>query len=63
MGMSLFNGHIESRCRLSEYPEQGSNIWEIDETNIFPCGSLQCPEGTYCGNPNDFGLPFNRSET
>lgn len=60
--MSFFQGHVESRCRLTEHPEHNSDIWEVDEKNELPCGSVECPTGTYCRNPADYGLPFNKKE-
>ncbi|KAL4496078.1 hypothetical protein ABPG72_015500 [Tetrahymena utriculariae] len=62
VGMSFFQGHVESRCRLTEHPEHNSDIWEVDESNQYPCGVLECPKGTFCGNPADYGLPFNQTE-
>ncbi|KAL4468538.1 hypothetical protein ABPG74_005041 [Tetrahymena malaccensis] len=62
VGMSFFQGHVESRCRLTEHPEPHSDIWEVDESNQYPCGALECPKGTFCGNPADYGLPFNKTE-
>ncbi|EAR90588.2 cation channel family protein (macronuclear) [Tetrahymena thermophila SB210] len=62
VGMSFFQGHVESRCRLTEHPEHNSDIWEVDESNQYPCGVLECPKNTFCGNPADFGLPFNKTE-
>lgn len=59
--MSFFHGHVESRCRLTEAPEH--DVWEVDESNELTCGSLECPFGTFCGNPADYGLPFNHEET
>lgn len=61
IGMSFFHGHVESRCRLTEVPEH-DDVWEVDESNELTCGSLECPVGTFCGNPADYGLPFNHEE-
>lgn len=60
IGMSFFNGHVESRCRLTPEPKDGT--WEVDGENKLTCGSIECPEGTYCGNPADYGLSFNHEE-
>lgn len=62
MGISFFNGHVESRCRLTEFPDPKTRIWEADKSNKLPCGSLSCPSHTYCGNPSDYDLPFNSHE-
>lgn len=59
--MSFFHGHIESRCRLTPLPRV-DGTWEIDEKIELPCGGMECPEGTYCGNPNDYNLHFNHQE-
>ncbi|KAL4468535.1 hypothetical protein ABPG74_005038 [Tetrahymena malaccensis] len=65
IGMSLFKGDIESRCRLTQYPDQESQTWEVDPNNELPCGFIDCPDFpvlTYCGNPIDYDLPPNHSE-
>ncbi|KAL4468536.1 hypothetical protein ABPG74_005039 [Tetrahymena malaccensis] len=62
IGISFFRGHIESRCRLTEHPEEGQTIWEIDENVPLPCGVASCPSHSYCGNPIEYGLPENHHE-
>ncbi|KAL4496080.1 hypothetical protein ABPG72_015502 [Tetrahymena utriculariae] len=62
IGISFFRGLIESRCRLTEHPEEGQTIWEIDESVHLPCGVVSCPTHSYCGNPAEYGLPENHHE-
>ncbi|KAL4496081.1 hypothetical protein ABPG72_015503 [Tetrahymena utriculariae] len=65
IGMSFFKGDIESRCRLTQYPDFETQTWEVDPNNQLPCGFLECPDfpfQTYCGNPIDYNLPPNQNE-
>jgi len=60
IGISFFKGHVESRCRLTELPEDGK--WEVYESIEHTCGYLECPEGLTCGNPADYDIPSNHEE-
>lgn len=60
IGISFFKGHVESRCRLTEFPEDGK--WEASELLEHTCGYLECPEGLTCGNPADYDIPANHEE-
>jgi hypothetical protein len=53
---------LYNRCRLTEEPVS-ENYWPIDESIIRRCSKMkysgfECPEGTYCGNPLEFGIPL-----
>ena len=60
VGLHLFRGVTESRCRLTPEPEDG--VWEVDDTWEQLCGLRECPSGTFCGNPISWGLPKNATE-
>lgn len=37
MGIQLFHGQTYQRCRNTEFPDQITGIWEIDESQEFIC--------------------------
>jgi hypothetical protein len=37
MGIQLFHGQTYQRCRKTEFPNQMTGIWEIDENQNFIC--------------------------
>jgi len=74
IGLYLFYGLDENRCRETQHPEHGE--WEVMESIESFCGSWKCNEGfiillnfhkslifyRFCGNPADYNMPFNRTE-
>lgn len=55
VGLHLFMGMTEYRCRTTPLPVDGE--WELAPGINFLCGIWDCPEGTYCGSKADYGLP------
>jgi hypothetical protein len=50
LGLHMFKGLNENRCRLSSTPpsEPGA-LWEVAPDTPFYCGAKNCPEGYhYC---------------
>lgn len=62
IGISLFKGHEESRCRLTEFPDLETHEWIADESLPLTCGYMDCPEGLFCGNPADYDIEANEEE-
>jgi hypothetical protein len=60
LGVQLFGGVYESRCRVWPTPRNGR--WPIDPAIQRLCGEYECPKGTYCGNPADHGIELDSSE-
>ena len=60
VGLHLFMGLTEKRCRLTPEPVDG--VWEASTEVLRLCGLWDCPEGLYCGSPADYGLPRNETE-
>lgn len=76
LGIQLFSGIFEQRCRLTPYPI--NNVWLIDDTNTglcqkglqnscqtglnFYCFSKLITFRTFCGAPVDYNIPFNETE-
>jgi hypothetical protein len=60
IGLHLFMGLTEYRCRESPHPE--GKEWVAAEGIYNLCGAWNCPERTYCGSPADYGLPRNFHE-
>lgn len=60
VGLHLFMGLTEKRCRLTPEPVDG--VWEASSEVLRLCGIWDCPEGLYCGSPADYGLPRNVTE-
>ena len=63
LGVQQFEGTMYQRCRLTEVPER-NDTWPYDESITGLCrkpenGETQCPEGTWCKNPIDGGLPLS----
>jgi hypothetical protein len=60
LGLILFMGANESRCRLTPEPVDGE--WPEESGGPF-CGSgmYKCQAG-YCGSPTFYGLPVNLTE-
>ncbi|CAD8151145.1 unnamed protein product [Paramecium pentaurelia] len=55
LGLQIFMGALENRCRETEYPI--GNVWKASNYSKLCQDSSNCPEGTYCGNPNTYNLP------
>ncbi|CAD8071678.1 unnamed protein product [Paramecium sonneborni] len=60
LGLQIFMGALENRCRITEYPI--GNIWKASNYSKLCQDSSNCPEGTYCGNPNTYNLPQQESD-
>ncbi|KAL4475095.1 hypothetical protein ABPG74_001791 [Tetrahymena malaccensis] len=63
LGLNIFKGSLEYRCRVSSDPPENHEIWEVAEDIPFLCGYWACPGDTYCRSPYDYDLPFNNEET
>lgn len=61
IGLHLFNGITEYRCRETPEPEE-DGTWLASEEEKHLCGVWDCPEHTYCGSLADYGLPRNMTE-
>lgn len=49
LGVSLWKGSINMRCRLTEFPMDGD--WEVDEADPLLCSSQrQCAVNRWCGS-------------
>lgn len=61
IGLQLFNGKIYYACRATPEPLPGATNWPFSASGFQLCNPHRgnCPEGTYCGNPYDFGLTRN----
>lgn len=61
-GLHLFAGIFENRCRLTSEPVDGE--WPILEgyNNLCNLELNNCPEGSFCGAPIDYGLIWDKSE-
>jgi hypothetical protein len=61
-GLHLFSGMFEYRCRLTEEPI--GDTWPILEGHEFLCNPdlNNCPAGSFCRAPIEYGVPWNRSE-
>lgn len=60
IGIQTFHGALYQRCRLTEAPVDGK--WSIDQSQDFICTKTpeqvtSCRDGTFCGQPIEFGLP------
>ena len=58
IGLQLFKGALEFRCRLTEEPDQNGD-WNYDPNQRYLCGVQTCDSGTYCGAPAEKNLPYN----
>ena len=62
-GIHLFAGMYEWRCRKT--PEPVNGVWELMEPMHFRLCKPEynnCPEGTYCGAPIEYDLPWDWEE-
>ena len=61
LGLHMFSGMLENRCRSTKEPVNGR--WDLAE-NVMKslCGTWKCPEGSYCGNPSDYGIEADVNE-
>jgi len=49
LGLNLYSGILDFRCRLTPIPVDG--VWSIDPTSTRICGGDEtCSPGTYCGS-------------
>jgi hypothetical protein len=49
LGVSLWSGKIYSRCRITEFPENGDWIADPEDTSL--CSTFrQCPVNRWCGS-------------
>ena len=55
-GLHLFYGMYEHRCRMTEFPVNGT--WDLypNYTRLCSVSLDNCPAGSYCGAPNAYGL-------
>ncbi|CAD8070112.1 unnamed protein product [Paramecium sonneborni] len=60
IGLHLFIGLTEKRCRITPEPIDG--VWLADDEVLKLCGIWECPENLYCGSPVDHNLPKNMTE-
>ena len=60
IGVFFFKGKLEYRCRTTPYPINGT--WALDPSVPTLCGEVQCPTGSYCGNPAEYNIIRNESE-
>ncbi|CAD8045308.1 unnamed protein product [Paramecium primaurelia] len=60
LGLQIFMGALENRCRMTEYPV--GDVWKVSNYTKLCQDSSNCPEGTYCGNPNTYNLPQQESD-
>jgi hypothetical protein len=61
IGIHLFSGLTESRCRKTPEPVDGK--WEADLEIKKLCGIWDCPEGLTCGNPADYHIERDEHES
>ena len=65
MGVQSFSGSFYGRCRTQPEPDPISGTWPINENVTRLCstsgqGEFSCPEGTWCGHPEDFDIPLGK---
>lgn len=60
IGLHLFMGVTETRCRETSEPMDG--VWIANESYKNLCGIKDCPTNLYCGNPYEYDLPRNMTE-
>lgn len=53
MGLNVFIGQLDSRCRVTSEPPS-SGVWEVAQGATFICGNKACPIGSYCRNLVDY---------
>jgi len=54
MGVQLFKGLFEYRCRFTPEPVNGE--WPADPSYTRLCQVGTCPNGLYCGSPADYNM-------
>lgn len=60
IGTYMLRGRLEDRCRYTETPAFGQQVWPIvTNTSSFLCGYKSCPTGTFCKNEDEFALAAN----
>lgn len=64
VGLHVFQGITEYRCRETPVPDFKKNEWVAAEIENL-CGIWICPEGTYCGSPAEYDIPrdFNEGQS
>ncbi|KRX06409.1 hypothetical protein PPERSA_05022 [Pseudocohnilembus persalinus] len=62
LGLHMFMGALEYRCRLTEEPPTDGSDWQVDENQPYLCGNYECSENTYCKAPFNFDESFNNNE-
>lgn len=65
LGTHQYNGVFNNACRYSPFPESPSE-WLIDDSFQRMCstsgsGTFICPNGRFCGNPEDYPLVDDKS--
>ncbi len=63
-GMALYSGANQTRCRYDKAPVDGKWLdYYNSNLNSNLCGAsmFTCPDATYCGNPNDYGLAYDET--
>ena len=62
-GLHLFAGMHEFRCRVSKEPFANGS-WPVLADNFDLCNIAEnnCPEGSYCGAPGDYGIKWDKAE-
>ena len=58
IGLNVFKGQLEVRCRNSQFPGQNPNDWEMTNGANYICGNKECPPGTFCVDSSKFDVPF-----
>jgi hypothetical protein len=62
IGVSIFKGVLETRCRTNPLPPTNHlDPWAITPTPGVPqfiCGYKSCPAGSHCLNAHSHGLPY-----
>lgn len=63
-GLHLFYGMLEWRCRITEKPDPVTGYWPVIDDNFDLCSPdmNNCPEGSFCGAPIEYNLPWDEGE-
>jgi len=63
-GLHLFNGMFEYRCRIWEEPNLETGEWPLYDDWPYLCNADwgNCPEGSWCGAPKDWDIPWDKEE-
>jgi len=59
IGLHIFKGAFEYRCRISDTPINGETDWPVAENINYLCGNWKCPQETYCRAPINYNLEWN----